>query len=135
MSDLAFLRERIESYADYTDDAARRLSDEQIRAYAGEALARLRERLAPGGAEGQALEALLLRCQFVEQTKARVFDATAVDAAQIAATAAADRDVVNIADCADTVAAADLGVLLVQLAAAFERRWPAAGGTLDVPGR
>jgi hypothetical protein len=126
MDDTAFLHERIESYAGYTNDAARQRSDEQIRAYVGEALTRLRERLSPAGAASEALERLLVRCEFADQAVAHAFDAIdAIDvsAGDIAATAAADRELVTLADRADSTDAAELEALLAQIAAAFDRRW------------
>ena len=123
MDDTAFLHERIESYAGYTNDAARQRSDEQIRAYVGEALTRLRERLSPAGAASEALERLLVRCEFADQAVAHAFDAIDVSAGDIAATAAADRELVTLADRADSTDAAELEALLAQIAAAFDRRW------------
>jgi hypothetical protein len=123
MDDTAFLHERIESYAGYTNDAARQHSDEQIRAYVGEALARERERLSPAGAASEALERLLVRCEFADQALAHAFDAIDVGADEIAATAAADRELVTLADRAGTVGPGELMPLLAQIAAAFDRRW------------
>lgn len=127
MDDLAFLRERIESYADYTNAADRRRSDEQIRAYVGEALIDLRDRLAPHGADGEALERLLMRCEFADQNMAHAFDAISVDPAEVAATAAADRNLATLAGDAATVDAAGLATLLARIDAAFDRRWQSVG--------
>ncbi|MGD0476036.1 MAG: hypothetical protein ABSB70_22835 [Candidatus Velthaea sp.] len=127
MDDTAFLHERIESYAGYTNDIDRQRSDEQIRAYVGEALTRLRERLHPQAAAGEALERLLVRCEFADQGVAHAFDAVNVGADEIAATAAADRELVRLADRANDVDAAQAGSLFAQIAAAFDRRWQTAG--------
>src|SRR5450755_4519104 len=138
MEDTAYLHERIESYAGYTNDADRQRSDEQLRAYVGEALTRLRERLAPAGAAGEALERLLVRSEFANQAVAHAFDA--IDGAddEIAATAAADRELVALADRADTVDAAALESFFAQIGAAFDRRWrslpPAPKSTVAPPG-
>jgi hypothetical protein len=123
MDDTAFLQGRIQSYAGYTNDVARRQSDEQIRAYVGEALTRLQERLAPAGAASEALERLLLRCEFADQAVAHAFDAIDVPDAEIAASAAADRELVTLADRADTVDAAELKAFFAQIGGAFDRRW------------
>jgi hypothetical protein len=128
MDDLAFLRERIESYAGYTNDEERRLSDEQIRAYVGEALSRLRERLHPAGAAGEALARLLTRCQFVDQRVASVFDVDDVGAGEVALTRAADRDLATLAVDADTIGADALGGYLARIDAALDRRWQLAAG-------
>jgi hypothetical protein len=127
MDDTAFLHERIQSYADYTNDDDRRRSDAQIRAYVGEALAALYERLHPGGADGEALDRLLFRCEFVDQGVAHAFDNADVDAAEILATAAADRELVTLADRADSIDAGALGAYLAHIDAAFDRRWKRAG--------
>jgi hypothetical protein len=123
MGDTAFLQGKIESYAGYTNDVARQRADEQIRAYVGEALARLRERLRPAGAAAEALERLLVRCEFADQAAAHAFDAIDVDAGEIVATAAADRELVTLADRADALDAAELESFLAQIAGAFDRRW------------
>jgi hypothetical protein len=123
MDDTAFLHERIESYAGYTNDIDRQRSDEQIRAYVGEALARVRARLRPAGAASEALERLLVRCEFADQGVAHAFDAVDVDADEIAATAAADRELVTLADRAGEVETAQLEPFLAQVGAALDRRW------------
>jgi len=122
MDDLAFLRERIESYADYTNDDSRRLVDEQIRAYVGEALSRVLERLQPSGTSGEALARALLRCQFADQRVVRALDAEDMSEAEIASMHRADRDLVALADRADTVDAAALDAYLAEIEAAFDRR-------------
>jgi hypothetical protein len=127
MEDTAFLHERIESYAGYTNDVDRQRSDEQVRAYAGEALTRLRERLQPAGAASDTLERLLVRCEFADQHVARAFDAIDVSAGEIATTAAADREIVTLADGAGELDAAQLGAFLDRLNAAFDRRWRGVG--------
>ncbi len=98
MDDLAFLRSRIESYADYTNDDDRRLADEQIRAYVGEALARVRERLQPASAAAETLDRLVLRCQFADQRVIRSLDETTPAAAEITQLHGLDRELVTLAD-------------------------------------
>jgi hypothetical protein len=122
MDDLAFLRERIESYADYTNDDRRRLVDEQVRAYVGEALARVLERLRPAGPAGEALARVILRCQFADQAVVRALDLEEPSPAEIAAIHSADRELVALADRADTVDAAGLEEYVAQLDAALDRR-------------
>src|SRR5579862_3037503 len=69
MQELEYLRSRIPAYADYTDEDARHLVDKQVRAYVGEALSRLRERLGPAldAARAERLEDVLLKCEFTNQ--------------------------------------------------------------------
>jgi len=127
MDDTAFLHERIESYAGYTNDVARQRSDEQIRAYVGESLARLRERLRPAGAVSGTLDRVLVRCEFADLAVAHAFDAVDVSAGEIAATAAADRELVTLADRAGQVDAAELEPFLAQIGTALDRRWRGVG--------
>lgn len=67
MSDeFAAIRSHIPEYAGHDDVVARRLSDQQVRAFLGEALISLRERLATGdGPPG--FEDLVYHCQFGDQ--------------------------------------------------------------------
>ena len=69
MEGLVFLRERIPAYADYGDEDARHLVDKQVRAYVGEALSGLRERLEKelAGAVAELLDRTLLMCEFSNQ--------------------------------------------------------------------
>jgi hypothetical protein len=122
MDDLAFVRERIESYADYTNSDDRRLSDEQIRAYVGEALSRLLERLRPDGDAGEALEQLISRCQFADQHVIRVLDETTPTPAQIGQFHGLDRALVALADREPTVSSSDLAGYLAEIGAALDRR-------------
>jgi hypothetical protein len=122
MDDLAFLRERIESYADYTNDAASVLADEQIRAYVGVALSSIFERLEPAGASGDALARVLLRCQFADQRVVRALDTAEPAVRELAAIRAIDRDLVTLADGAATVAATALVAYLGEIDAALNRR-------------
>lgn len=131
MDDLAFMRERIESYADYTNDDDRRLSDEQVRAYVGEALARLMERLQPSGAASETLSQVLLRCQFADQRVMRALDVDVIGASEIAGLRGADRELATLADRADTIDAGGVLPFVVQIGTALDRRSQIAiaGGT------
>ena len=53
-------------YAGHADAAARRLSDQQVRAWVGEQLVDLEDRL-PVERGPRAVEALLMRCEFADQ--------------------------------------------------------------------
>lgn len=123
MDDLAFIRERIESYADYTNDVNRRLSDEQIRAYIGEALARASERLRPAGLVADKLDALMLRCEFADQREIHAFDVDHIPPEGIARIVGADRELARLASDADAVETAGLAAFLDQVQAAFDARF------------
>jgi len=60
-------------YAGHADARARRLSDQQVRAWAGEVLADLRARL-PSDVAADRLDALLLRAEFGDQHVIRAID-------------------------------------------------------------
>jgi hypothetical protein len=122
MDDLASLHARIESYADYTNDDDRRLSDEQIRAYVGEALARVLERLAPPGEAGETLARLLFRCQFADQTVIAALDAEEFVDTELASIHAADRRLVDLADRAAALDLPDVRTLLAEIDAALDER-------------
>jgi hypothetical protein len=123
MDDLAFIRERIESYADYTNDVNRRLTDEQIRAYVGEALARTRERLQPAGPAADKLDALVLRCEFADQREIHAFDVDHIPPEGLARIVGADRELVRLACGSDAVDAAGLHRFLEGVQAALDARF------------
>jgi hypothetical protein len=74
MTDLEELHARIPGYADYGNEESRHEVDKQIRAYLGEALAVVRDRLKPKGPLGDQLEGLILRCEFSDQRAIRAAD-------------------------------------------------------------
>jgi hypothetical protein len=126
MDDLSFLRSKIAEYADYRDQDARHLVDKEVRAYVGEAIARLRERLTPTGAAGDALDDLLMRCEFSDQRVIRAMDhgkfgdETLVDRIH-----ELDRALIEAADRAEGVDAAGLSAYVDEVCALFERRFGA----------
>ena len=122
MHDVAFLRERIESYADYTNAESARLTDEQIRAFVGEALSRLQERLQPADTTADALGRALLRCQFADQNVIRALDKGAMTHAELDAIHAADGELVALAESADRMTAGEIADFIGRVAAALDER-------------
>jgi hypothetical protein len=122
MDDLAFLRERIESYADYTNGLDWRVTDQKVRAYVGEALARAQARLQPSGAVGGELERVVLRCEFADQSFVHAMEMGDIAAAEVAALRAADRQLVAFADGMDAADADGLRATIDQIDRALERR-------------
>jgi hypothetical protein len=122
MDDIAFLHGRIESYADYTNDDCRQLVDEQVRAYVGEALARVLERLAPDGSAGEALARVLLRCQFADQTVVRTLEVDEPTASDMQTFHRADRELITLADEADALGPDDVGAWIMRIDAALDGR-------------
>jgi len=109
MDDFTALRERLPGYPGYGDRSSRHLADQEVRAALGEALAAARERLVPTGATADALDALLLRCEFSDQRLVRSAELAHVDDTIAAHAVALDRRVITLAD--RVAAAADAATL------------------------
>lgn len=126
MDDVTYVRERIESYADYTDQDARHLVDKQIRAWVGEALSRLRERLAPPAESGAALDALLLHCEFSDQRVIRAADHGSFgEPGLMDRIHGFDRALVEIAENAGEIDLPHLSGYIQRIDALFEERFGA----------
>lgn len=124
MDDLAFLRERIAAYADYHDQDARHLVDQQIRAWVGKALSRLRETLAPVGPLGERLDAVIFHCEFGDQRVIRASDdAEFSDDTVLESIRALDRRLVESAEHARSVTAEKLADFLSEIESLFEQRF------------
>ena len=98
MTDLEELQARIPGYADYGSEDDRHEVDKQIRAYLGEPLAIVRERLKPTGHLGDQLEGLLLRCEFSDQRAIRAADHACFDRPLMDQVHALDLALVKVAD-------------------------------------
>jgi hypothetical protein len=125
--DVSALHALIPAYAGHADAVARRLCDQQVRAFAGEALVDLQERL-PIAPVQDRFDALLMRCEFGDQhvIKALEDDRFAADEAA-AAIEGCDRHLVEVAARARTVAADGLAGFIADLERAFDDRATAAG--------
>jgi hypothetical protein len=120
--DLTRPRGLVPGYAGHADPQARYLSDQQVRASVGEMLADLGERLASDGLR-DALEALLLRCEFGDQHVIRAIQDDRFGEPELAELVeACDRKVVEAADRVKTSEADDLPAALAALAQAFDDR-------------
>jgi hypothetical protein len=112
----------VPGYAGHGDARARHLSDQQVRAWVGEQLADLQERLAVEDLREQ-LDALLLRCEFADQ---HVVHAIEDDRFALAEFAAAiedyDRKLIEAAAACSTVAAAEILGLIEAIESAFAER-------------
>ncbi|HEV3156118.1 MAG TPA: hypothetical protein VGZ00_02110 [Candidatus Baltobacteraceae bacterium] len=95
--DFEFLKTRLPGFPGYEHEDSRSSSDKQVRAFVGEALARLRERssntLSPVDAER--LDSLLLRCEFADQRYIGTLQHADFDAADLARLAKQDRAIVE----------------------------------------
>jgi hypothetical protein len=103
MDAMEVLKEKLPGFAGYADLAARRLTDEEVRAYLGERLAALAMRLAPPGPTAERLDALIQRTEFTNQRAQPFFDSDALDRARLQAVGAADLATVELADRSDSV--------------------------------
>ncbi|MBV8150016.1 MAG: hypothetical protein JO101_11995 [Candidatus Eremiobacteraeota bacterium] len=123
MDDLAFIRERIPAYADYPDEDARHLVDKQVRAWVGEALSRLRQRLgAVGPALSDRFERVLLLCEFTNQQFVRGMDHVHLSAGDLEHLHVVDRELIEAADRAAEVDQSSIEGFLGELEQLFARR-------------
>jgi hypothetical protein len=133
MDGLVFLKERIPAYADYGDEDARHLVDKQVRAYVGEALSMIRERLAADLAEtvSEQLEKTLLMCEFSNQQLIHVLDHAHLSTIEIEELHEVDHELIQTADRADAIEAHKLDAYLSDLVSLFARRAQAVFWTED----
>ncbi|HTJ28593.1 MAG TPA: hypothetical protein VMA36_20740 [Candidatus Limnocylindria bacterium] len=95
---MEFLRARIPDYADYATEDARHQVDKQMRAALGEALAVMREQLAPEGPLLEQLDGLMLRCEFSDYRVVRVAEHACFGASLLERVHALDRRIVEAAE-------------------------------------
>lgn len=123
-ADLAYLRARVPAYADYEDEDARHLVDKQVRAYVGEALSSLRERLRKtlSGELAEELENVLLMCEFTNQQFVHIIDHASLSNDDVEHLHTVDRELIETAEKAESIEPAALLGYLKTLAALFARR-------------
>jgi hypothetical protein len=120
--DVSVLRELIPTYAGHADSLARRLSDQQVRAWAGEALVDVRDRLDLGASEDR-FDALLMRCEFGDQHVIKALEADHFAQPGAAETVEQhDGEVVAIAQIAKTLTPDGIDAFLGELERAFDER-------------
>jgi hypothetical protein len=132
MSDLEVLRERIPAYAGYGDEGARHKVDEQVRAYLGEALALVRDRLHPAGPLGEQLDGLILRCEFSDQRATRAASHACFEPALLERLHCLDRELTEAADRLRGAPEAELGPALDTAARLLDER---LGALAEAPSR
>jgi hypothetical protein len=112
----------VPGYAGHGDALARHRSDQQVRAWVGELLVDLQERLTVDGVREQ-FDALLLRCEFADQHVIHAIEDQRFAADEFAvAIEEYDRKLVAAAGACPTVTAEELTGLLEALEAAFVER-------------
>ncbi|GAC1444106.1 MAG: hypothetical protein NVS2B8_17080 [Vulcanimicrobiaceae bacterium] len=122
--DLAFVSSHIVDYRAYDEERARADSDMRVRAYLGTRLTDAQTRLA-GALDVEttrALDDVLMRCMFSDQVFVRKFEHARLDAPMVAALVASDRRIIEYAQRATTVSAADLRALVIEIDKQFEYR-------------
>ncbi len=122
MDATALLREKIPNFPGYGDEDARRLSDELVRAYAGELLANLQRRVEPPGNGADRLSKVLLRCEFANQVALKQYEHANLDPSKIEAVAMADLQMINIAEKSRNVDGFSIDAYLDQVEAALDLR-------------
>jgi hypothetical protein len=112
----------VPDYAGHGDTVARRRSDQQVRAWVGELLVDLQDRLPLDGVRAR-VEALLMRCEFADQHVVRAIEDNRFGADDFAvAIEDYDRKLVTVAGACPTVTAAELGGLIDAIERAFAER-------------
>ncbi|HEV3156117.1 MAG TPA: hypothetical protein VGZ00_02105 [Candidatus Baltobacteraceae bacterium] len=128
--DLEYLKSRLPGFSGYEDEASRHIADGQVRAFAGETLARLREQIAAtlSLVDSERLDALVLRCGFLDRRYIAALAHADLDAIGLACLAEHDRAIVeSVAPIADGDAT-DLPAVIDRLNELFDsRRVPPAG--------
>lgn len=123
MDALERIRSFIDGFAGYAEPDHRKISDEQIRAFVGEALTELPavevDNLTAD--ERSHYDRVLLRCEFINQDVFHVFDSNPT-AERIQATMLADIVVVEVASALKAVESPGFDGLLIRLNEAFDGR-------------
>ncbi|MBC5799169.1 MAG: hypothetical protein GIX03_13945 [Candidatus Eremiobacteraeota bacterium] len=123
-ADLNFVRERIDPYRAYADEADRHDSDMRVRAYVGNALTQAQ---APLGEALDAttrglLETVLMKCMFTDQAFIRKFEHGPLDEPTVAALVRSDRNLLDSADRARSADAGSMAGILHEIDREFEAR-------------
>jgi hypothetical protein len=112
----------VPDYAGHGDAVARRRSDQQVRAWVGELLVDLQDRLPLDGVRAR-VEALLMRCEFADQHVIRAIEDDRFGADDFAAEIENyDRKLVAAAEGCRTVTAPGLNALIDAIEGAFADR-------------
>lgn len=129
MDDADAVRAQIPNFPGYATLADRRLADELVRSYLGEALSELAARHPDFFADAHdGYQRLIMRAGFMNQLAFHAFEYADGDAARQAAVAAGDRDLLTIADRSGAVDASGIPSYLDDVTAAFDRRDAAMEG-------
>ena len=112
----------IPGYAGHADARARRLSDQQVRAWVGEILADLRDRVPLDGYRDR-FEALLMRCEFADQHVIKAIeDNRFAQPDLVELVEACDRQLIAAANPGRQTGPDGLGALIEAVETAFNER-------------
>lgn len=112
----------VPGYAGHGDAAARRRSDQQVRAWVGELLVDLGDRLPLEGVR-ERVDALLMRCEFADQHVVHAIeDDRFAEPGLAAALEDYDRKLVAAAGASSTAAPDELSGMLAAIERAFDER-------------
>jgi hypothetical protein len=115
-------RALVPGYAGHDDAIARRLSDQQVRAWVGELLTDLQDRLPLDGVR-ERVDDLLMRCEFADQHVVHAIEDERFGGPELAALVEDyDRKLIAAAAACPTVTAEGLGGLLDAIEGAFADR-------------
>lgn len=129
MDDADAIRAQIPNFPGYATLPDRRLADELVRSYLGEALSELAARHPDFFADAHdGYQRLLMRASFMNQLAFHAFEYSDGDAVRQAAVAAGDRAIVTVADRSSVVEAAGIPAYLDDVTAAFDGRDAAMEG-------
>ncbi len=116
------IRGFIPAYAGRADAPARRLADQQVRAWVGERLAAVRDRL-PAGPASPVLDDVILHCEFGDQHVIKALEDERLGLDDAAAVIErADRTLLQTAADSESVDAAGLAAFVERLQALFRDR-------------
>ncbi len=123
MDPTATLRQHIAQFPGYEEEAGRRLADELVRSFLGEALAAMRDRLEPLSSDLETkIDDTIVRTGFANQRAFRPYEEGARLAKDFGAMAQADAAVVELADRSVSIDQAGLAGYLGEANAALDRR-------------
>lgn len=124
MDDLDFLQAHIPEFEGYAAEEARHATDRRVRALVGSTLAdaqaRLGDRLEPD--TSTALEALIFRCEFPDQTFVTRFDHARLDEAAFKTLARIDRALIELAESAKSAGPDEIPAIIEEIDAQLDRR-------------
>jgi Na+/phosphate symporter len=121
---LTFLTDAIKGYGPYADEATRHATDDRVRAYVGEALAKFRSAIEKqlDAATIAALDAVILLCQFADQAFVVRLQHADLSAETIERLVEIDRRLIELANKVEKISADGIHALIEKIDAEFTAR-------------